>query len=238
VFAQTLKLIEVLSMSQVKNEIMLLDMFCMQNEIQNYLDPDWRNKNLRFDQAIIAEVGELLEELDYKWWKNRATDWQNVRMELIDIWHFLMSDYLTRNDEVHINIKRLSAMRALPINKIVEEPIREHVRNEITEWLVSYLSRDSDDIVFFNFFVLCCKVNLTLEDLYVVYSVKNVLNRFRWDNGYKNNAYIKDWMGQEDNSVCLNLAEKLEERGELTSKNLYKELQDMYAGVVLHNTNK
>lgn len=42
--------------------------------------------------AINVEVAELLNEINYKWWKNRKEiDLEAVKEELVDILHFLIS---------------------------------------------------------------------------------------------------------------------------------------------------
>lgn len=42
--------------------------------------------------AIIAELGELLDEVNFKWWKNpRPIDLERVTEELVDILHFFVS---------------------------------------------------------------------------------------------------------------------------------------------------
>ena len=46
---------------------------------------------------------------------------------------------------------------------------------------------------------LKCGVNL--YSLYECYIAKNVLNRFRQNNGYKEGSYKKIWNGHEDNEV-------------------------------------
>lgn len=45
----------------------------------------------RFVSAIRSEVDELDESIPWKWWRKEKTDLQNVRIELVDIFHFLMS---------------------------------------------------------------------------------------------------------------------------------------------------
>ena len=45
----------------------------------------------RYTSAIKAEVEELDQSIPWKWWRSERTDLQNVRIELIDIFHFLMS---------------------------------------------------------------------------------------------------------------------------------------------------
>ena len=45
----------------------------------------------RYLKAIREEVEELEEAIAWKWWRPDRTDMQNVRVELIDIFHFLLS---------------------------------------------------------------------------------------------------------------------------------------------------
>lgn len=42
--------------------------------------------------AMISELSELLDEVNFKWWKNpKEINLNNVKEELIDIFHFFMS---------------------------------------------------------------------------------------------------------------------------------------------------
>ena len=45
----------------------------------------------RYSQAMQEELKELDEELLWKWWSKDEIDMQNIRVELIDILHFLVS---------------------------------------------------------------------------------------------------------------------------------------------------
>jgi len=42
--------------------------------------------------AMMAEMAELLDEVNYKWWKNpKRLDTDAIKEELVDIFHFLIS---------------------------------------------------------------------------------------------------------------------------------------------------
>lgn len=42
--------------------------------------------------AIISEISELVEEVNFKWWKNaKPLNMKNIHEELIDIMHFFIS---------------------------------------------------------------------------------------------------------------------------------------------------
>lgn len=46
---------------------------------------------LRYTTAMEAELAELRSDLRWKWWSKNLIDLQNVRVELIDVLHFLVS---------------------------------------------------------------------------------------------------------------------------------------------------
>ena len=46
---------------------------------------------VRYTKAMEEELGELKEDLLWKWWSQDSVDIQNVRVELVDILHFLVS---------------------------------------------------------------------------------------------------------------------------------------------------
>ena len=53
---------------------------------------DLPNKWLvNYSKAMKEELSELDEELLWKWWSKDEIDMQNIRVELIDILHFLIS---------------------------------------------------------------------------------------------------------------------------------------------------
>ncbi len=71
----------------------------------------------RYSQAMRAELAELDAELLYKWWSRDAIDIENVRVELVDILHFLVSAMISAGmsaDDVYriyqhknaVNLKR------------------------------------------------------------------------------------------------------------------------------------
>ncbi|MDL2217074.1 dUTPase [Christensenellaceae bacterium OttesenSCG-928-M15] len=50
---------------------------------------EWIQKDVL---AILSELGELLDEVNFKWWKNpHALDDGKIREEMIDILHFFVS---------------------------------------------------------------------------------------------------------------------------------------------------
>lgn len=57
--------------------------------LQHISEPEWIQKDVL---AILSELGELLDEVNFKWWKNpRELDMPAVREEMVDILHFFIS---------------------------------------------------------------------------------------------------------------------------------------------------
>ena len=46
---------------------------------------------VRYSKAMSEELAELDQDLRWKWWSKDKIDLQNIRVELIDILHFLVS---------------------------------------------------------------------------------------------------------------------------------------------------
>ena len=107
-----------------KNNDMLASIFRMQSELNDYVfaknhlrDKNGNNLNMssifkaaeqgelmvndlpntwlaNYARAMDEELKELAEELLWKWWSKDTIDIQNIRVELIDILHFLISAML------------------------------------------------------------------------------------------------------------------------------------------------
>ena len=58
--------------------------------------PDWRGQGYPWYRAIWVECAELLDHYGWKWWKHQTPDLEQVQLELVDIWHFGLSDLLAR----------------------------------------------------------------------------------------------------------------------------------------------
>ncbi|NQY73222.1 MAG: dUTP diphosphatase [Candidatus Margulisbacteria bacterium] len=55
-------------------------------------DPEIRRKRfLEFELAHRQESAEAVDSLNWKWWKKDDDDWDNVKIELIDMLHFWVS---------------------------------------------------------------------------------------------------------------------------------------------------
>lgn len=57
--------------------------------IEGYGSEKWIEK---FALAMYIEMGEMLEETNYKWWKNeKEIDYEALKEEIVDVLHFFIS---------------------------------------------------------------------------------------------------------------------------------------------------
>ena len=55
-------------------------------------DPEVRRKwFLNFELALRQESCEAIDSLSWKWWKKTDDDWDNIKIELVDMLHFWVS---------------------------------------------------------------------------------------------------------------------------------------------------
>ena len=193
-----------------------------QQTIENYLE-----KDLNWNSAIIAESGELLDSLGYKWWKKQVPDMDNVKVEAIDLLHFVISDTLQKNhnnkDELEASfIDETIAEFEEIFTKDLYQPLKDMNFFKLIDWL------NYDEVPRFAVLKRVFeKLEMSNEDVYIAYIVKNCLNKFRQDNGYKKGFYIKDWNGKEDNVVAYDIAKKID-LDEGLFDHLYIVLSDFY----------
>jgi len=191
---------------------------------------DWR-------RCIYLEAAELIESYPWKHWKNidASPDYENIKIEAVDIWHFVMSEALRiyktealgsiadlasaiTTQEGYIKIKTDTHPTALSHYEeigIVEDFVKSLFCGDAVEILVS------------KFFTVAKHAGLDLESLYALYIGKNILNRFRQDHGYKEGSYIKQWDGSEDNVA---MQEILAKAPEISPEVLYSRLEEIYPG--------
>src|SRR5688572_1007808 len=75
---------------------MLRAMLDLQDSMNRKINPDWLTAGYPFLRAVLVEAVEGLDHYGWKWWKSQSPDLAQLRIELIDIWHFLLSEYLVR----------------------------------------------------------------------------------------------------------------------------------------------
>lgn len=55
-------------------------------------DPEIKRRRfLDFELALKQESAEAINSLNWKWWKKDPDDWDNIKVELVDMLHFWVS---------------------------------------------------------------------------------------------------------------------------------------------------
>jgi hypothetical protein len=204
-------------------KILLKEMFKLQDQFNEYTTTDWRNANLRWDRAIWLEAAEAVESLPWKWWKYQEPDMANLRVELVDIWHFAMS---------YIMVESPATLQEIDnnIDLFLFEKNTESIEMDFLIEKVEFIAKTvldgeftTDDLIQ-ALMSTWAYIGGDFDELYKEYIVKNSLNKFRQDNGYKDNTYRKIWIldgaDVEDNVVAWKIAETLE-----CDENLFNTLQ-------------
>ena len=215
----------------------ILTMFKLQQELNdNTNGKDWelgvtkQGKEINWRRCIYLEAAELIDSYPWKHWKNinSDVDRENVKVELVDIWHFVMSEVLRVN---YLNEKKPLAALAKDIEDAIKDIDVKREDNyykeiEAIEELIKKLFCNFELIDFTkSFFELSYKLGLDLDSLYKLYIGKNILNIFRQEHGYKDGTYKKVWNGKEDNVV---MQEILANNSNITPDELYKKLEEQY----------
>ena len=223
----------------------IYEMLQLQNQLNNDTNGvQWRTdrtkngKLINWKRCIYMEIAELIDSFPWKHWKSidAQPNMQNVKIELVDIWHFLMSYLLKYNvlDEAARLIDNLKDTKSdIKIKKWENERIEEYL--DIFEELMALALVKSDsemmqEALLEQFFKACNSVGLSFNELYSLYIGKNALNQFRQEHGYKEGTYQKDWGGKEDNEV---MQEILAQNPDISFEDLKKKLLQKYKAAQL-----
>ncbi len=208
----------------------LQSMLELQDSINSKIRPDWRDANNPWFRAIWTECAELVDHIGWKWWKHQSPDLSQVHLELVDIFHFGLSELLQQHGVAQSAAKQLlGAYLEYGRGKVscVED---SGERIALVEAFASSVLTTKQ----FNLAAFCelaSAVHLEEETLYEMYVGKNVLNSFRQDHGYKSGAYIKTWDGREDNVWLVEFAAGLDKHPGTFAVELYQRLLKKYEEV-------
>ena len=220
----------------------ILKMLELQQELNDNTNGEgWENgitkngKIIDWRRCTYLECAELIESYPWKHWKNidAKPDYDNIKIETVDIWHFIMSQGLEDYKKGNLgSIETLARnISDLPNFKAFTSEIQEHFKDyyeqiSVVEKLMKTLfCEHSTEKLMESFIDVAMQSGLNLDALYKLYVGKNILNKFRQDHGYKDGLYIKIWNGKEDNVIMQSI---LDAHPDIMPDALYQALENAY----------
>ncbi len=223
----------------------LLDMMKLQQQLNDATNGiGWENgvtkegKIINWRRCITMESAEMIDSFGWKHWKSisQPTDYANLQIEIVDVWHFVMSlvlEFSHKSKAESIKelaeritgtseYKKIQMDTSLPFG--ADDALMVKIENVMRLSLIP-ISPEMIGALIEEFFELSYLGALPLDELYRLYVGKNILNQFRQDHGYKEGHYIKVWNGEEDNVV---MKKAWEENPDMSPSQLYEALQTVY----------
>ena len=224
-----------------------MDKILLMLQLQNQLNDatngeDWpkgitkNDKVINWNRCIYMECAEMVDSFSWKHWKsiNQEPDWDNMQIEVVDVWHFILSlaiENYYKNMSGPIETLALNITELESFSMIVSEnssfASQEEVIKKVENLIALSLNYESLDLekLISEFFDLVVMSGLDLNSLYRLYVGKNILNQFRQDHGYKDGSYVKVWNGEEDNVVMKRV---WQENANIQPNELYRALEKNY----------
>lgn len=204
-------------------------MLTLQAQMNARVNEQWVEAAYPYLRAVVVEGAEAMEHNGWKWWKKQDRDLGQLQMELVDIWHFILSHILLahRGDESKALEELLTPDEATGLDfdgRHYDIAALDFIgRLELTIGLAT-ARRVSIPL----FAALLKDCGMSWNDLFCQYVGKNVLNLFRQDHGYKEGSYRKLWAGREDNEHLVDIMSGLDSGHEEFRHQLYASLKDRY----------
>ena len=151
-------------------------------------------KVINWRRCIYMECAEMIDSFSWKHWKNidQEADWDNLQVEVVDVWHFVMSLAIENYsqtlrgqvEDLAINISESKSFKKIDTKEELFASQDETIQM-IESIMIDTLSRGALELekLVSDFFDLVVMSGLNLDSLYKLYVGKNILNQFRQDNG-------------------------------------------------------
>jgi hypothetical protein len=194
----------------------------LQEAHNRQVHPEWERQGHAYYRAVWIECAELLEHFGWKWWKRQSADLDQVKLEIVDIWHFGLSELIRaeRLGGSGVDAKVLAA-----VQRGLDAPATDF-RDAVESLAERTLAERGFPID--EFFVVMRSLPMSFDELYRYYVGKNVLNQFRQRHGYQTGDYRKVWAGREDNVHLMEIAAALDDRSAGFADELFAALEDRY----------
>lgn len=207
-------------------------MLSLQYSMNSKVDENWLTARYPYLRAVVIEGAEAIEHHGWKWWKHQQLDLSQLQMELIDIWHFMLSEVLLdcEGDLPRAAANLLDAVESQTADTLVFDGKTFQI-NDLDlvaklELLIGTSVSRRVEVGLFAAIMRECQMDW--GDLFRQYVGKNVLNFFRQDHGYKQGTYRKTWSGREDNEHLVEVLDRLDAHSDSFQVQLYEALQIRY----------
>lgn len=180
--------------------------------------PRWHEQGYDYHRAIWVECAELMDHYGWKWWKKQESSPEQVKLEIVDIWHFGLSILIRDGTPIDETTAQIADYRwpdgRAEFRQAVEALALASLRHEFSvDRLLDVMSA----------------LPMSWTELFEGYVSKNILNRFRQANGYKSGHYRKTWWGREDNEHLTEIMQDLNSADVDLLQKLWDELGRRYA---------
>lgn len=195
---------------------------------------NWTDLRRPWFRAIWTEAAELLQHYGtWEWWKQTHPDLPQVKLEMVDIFHFGLSDVIERRGIEDVPLVMFPAVQAIAH---APEPDHETFIGSVESVATTALRIGSFNID--SFFEAWGRLGAGFIELYHLYMAKSVLNEFRQKHGYKEGTYKKTWGGKEDNWYLVKIVEGMPYLREdaAFATYVYERLKAMYYSAVYEAT--
>jgi len=197
----------------------IMTMLDLQDAMNSKVNENWAQQGFAWYRAIWIECAELLDHHGWKWWKKQTPDTDQVKLELVDIWHFGLSILLLEADN------RDGLVRDIE-QQVVKANPSGNFPEDLEAFTLATLETKGFDVP--GFATLMAGIDLSFDELYTRYVGKNVLNFFRQDHGYQDGSYRKQWGGKEDNEHLVEVVAELDHSSAGFKDDLYQALEQRY----------
>ena len=217
-----------MNISLDKRKLNVGEILDMQDQLNSKADPNnpnWRTvrKKEDFLLAGILELAELIESTPWKWWKKKQiNDLWNIKIEAIDILHFILSIELLNPQKD--KRKFILGTKSIPYKLLTNSS--QTINRTYAFQLIKEMTLDKDPIELINKIVL--SIGLTSEEMSAIYTAKYSLNEIRWSTGYADGSYQKIRQGMEDNVFLQNIVENFVSTPTKTLADIRKEVFKMF----------
>ena len=223
----------------------LLSMLQLQQQLNDSTNGiGWENgvtkngKSINWRRCITMECAEMIDSFGWKHWKSitQETDYANLQIEIVDVWHFVMSlvlEFTKKSGAESIEELALRISQTPEYQKLQNDAIPSFAEDTVLMIKIENVMRlslipispEMIGALIEEFFELVYMGGLNLNQLYRLYVGKNILNQFRQDHGYKEGTYLKMWDGLEDNAV---MKRAWEDEPDMSPEELYSVLKTVY----------